>query len=426
MKLDWPLMKNNIAREDLDAVINHLKLEDPILTHSKNVAAFESDWNRWLGTRHSVMVNSGASANLLTMAALRELRGPGEVIVPPLTWVSDIASVMQCGHTPVFVDIDRRSLAMDTDQVLKAITPRTKAVFLTHILGYNGLTERLVDDLARRNVPLIEDACESHGATFNGRKVGSIGWVSNFSFYYAHHMSTIEGGMISTDDPDWYQLIRMLRSHGMVRELAGGIGGGASVPASASGAGGASVPASKAGSSGASPHRTAVPDARQRYYDEFPDLNPDFIFAVPGYNVRPTEIGGILGRSQLKRLDANNAIRSENLGLFLSQLDPVKYQTDFAVEGSCNYAFTLVLNKPDAGLWNKVELALRSNGVEFRRGLSGGGNQLRQPYLRRVFGNLYEKFPVTDHVHFYGCYIGNYPTLEKDKIALLCDLLNRL
>jgi CDP-4-dehydro-6-deoxyglucose reductase, E1 len=389
MNLDWPLMKNNITRADLDAVIEHLKQEDPILTHSKNVVAFENEWNQWLGTKYSVMVNSGASANLLTMAALRELRGVGEVIVPPLTWVSDIASVMQCGHQPVFVDIDRRTLAMDTDRVLQAITKETKAVFLTHILGYNGLTRKLVDELAARNIPLIEDACESHGATFEGRKVGSIGWMSNFSFYYAHHLSTIEGGMISTNDAELYQIIRMLRSHGMVREV-------------------------------------NVPDVRKTYHEKFPDLNPDFIFAFPAYNVRPTEIGGILGRSQLKRLDANNVIRSENQDIFFKNLDAKKYQTDFAVEGSSNYAFTLVLNQPDAALWGRVEAALREHKVEFRRGLSGGGNELRQPYLRRVFGDLYQKFPVTDHVHFYGCYIGNYPVLEKEKIRQLCSILNAL
>jgi CDP-6-deoxy-D-xylo-4-hexulose-3-dehydrase len=387
--LDWPLMRNNISRADLDAVIEHLKLDDPILTHSKNVAAFESEWNQWLGTKYSVMVNSGASANLLTMTALKELRGAGEVIVPPLTWVSDISSVLQSGHTPVFVDIDRRTLGMDVEQVLKAITPKTKAVFLTHILGYNALTRRLVDELAARGVPLIEDACESHGATFDGRKVGSIGWMSNFSFYYAHHMSTIEGGMISTNDAELYQIVRMLRSHGMVREV-------------------------------------NVPEARKPYYEKYPDLNPDFIFAFPAFNVRPTEISGILGRSQLKRLDANNAVRTENLKIFLANLDSKKYQTDFAVEGSCNYAFTLVLNKPDAALWGRVENALRQNGVEFRRGLSGGGNELRQPYLRRLFGELYAKFPVTDHVHFYGCYIGNYPSLEKEKIVELCKILNPL
>jgi CDP-4-dehydro-6-deoxyglucose reductase, E1 len=389
MTLDWPLMKNNIIRADLDAVIEYLKRDDPILTHSKNVVAFEQEWSQWLGVKHSVMVNSGASANLLTMTALRELRGEGEVIVPPLTWISDIASVLQCGLQPVFVDIDRRTLGMDTDQVLKAITNRTRAVFLTHILGYNALTRRMIEGLARHNVPLIEDACESHGATFEGHKVGSLGWISNFSFYYAHHLSTIEGGMVSTNDPELYQVVRMLRSHGMVREA-------------------------------------SVPEVRRQYHEQYPDLNPDFIFAYPAYNVRPTEIGGLLGRSQLKRLDANNVLRSENLRTFLRNLDPKKYQTDFAFEGSSNYAFTLVLNEPDQSLWNRVESALRAHHIEFRRGLSGGGNQLRQPYLRRFLGDHYLKFPNTEHVHRFGAYIGNYPSLERNWINQLCEILNAL
>jgi CDP-6-deoxy-D-xylo-4-hexulose-3-dehydrase len=389
MNLSWPLMKNNIASVDLDAVIEHLKQNDPILTHSKNVAAFEQEWSDWLGMKQSVMVNSGSSANLLSLAALRELRGTGEVIVPPLGWVSDIAAVLQNGFTPVFADIDRRTLGLDTEQVLRKLTPRTKAVLLIHILGYNALSQRLIDELASRNIPLIEDACESYGATFQGRKVGSFGWISNFSFYYAHHMSTVEGGMISTNDPDLYQIFRMLRSHGMVRE-------------------------------------STDKDFRQSFYEKFPDLNPDFIFAFPAYNVRPTEINAIIGRSQLKRLDANNEIRTENLKLFLSGLDPKKYQTDFAVEGSCNYAFTLVLRNPDDKLWNAVSTALRQHGVEFRRGTSGGGNQLRQPYLRRLLGNEFEKYPNVNHVHFYGCYIGNYPSLERDKILRLCELLNSL
>jgi CDP-6-deoxy-D-xylo-4-hexulose-3-dehydrase len=389
MNLDWPLMKNNISRADLAAVGEYLQSDDPVLTHSKNVAAFEQEWSVWLGVKHSVMVNSGASANLLSMTALRERHGPGEVIVPPLTWASDIASVLQCGLKPVFVDIDARTLGMDTEQVLNAVTKDMCAVFLTHILGYNALTRRLVDELAKRNIPLIEDACESHGATFEGRRVGSIGWQSNFSFYYAHHMSTIEGGMISTNDPELYQTVRMLRSHGMVREA-------------------------------------ASPDLRRSYQEKFPDLNPDFIFAFPAFNVRPTEIGGILGRSQLRRLDANNALRTKNLKLFLGHLDAGKYQTDFAVDGSSNYAFTLVLREPDAALWTRVEKALREHGVEFRRGLSGGGNQLRQPYLRRLFGDHYKKFPVTDHVHFFGAYIGNYPSLDPEKITRLCGLLNAL
>ena len=169
--------------------------------------------------KYSVFVNSGASANLLTMAVLK-IRYPegGEVIVPPLTWISDIASVLQNGFKPVFADIDRHTLAMDSTQVLAKITDKTRAVFLTHVQGFDGLTDVLLDELKRRNIPLIEDVCESHGATHNGRKLGSFGWISNFSFYYAHHMSTIEGGMVCTSDPEVYQQVRMLRSHGMVRE----------------------------------------------------------------------------------------------------------------------------------------------------------------------------------------------------------------
>src|SRR3954468_20781129 len=158
MAMKFPLMRNNILREDLDAVIEHLKQDDPILTHGANVRAFEAEWSQWLGVKHSVFINSGASANLLTMAVLK-IRHPegGEVIVPPLTWVSDIASVMQNGFDPVFADIDPRTLSMDTDQILAKITKKTRAVFLTHVQGFDGLTDKLLTELKKRGVPLIED-----------------------------------------------------------------------------------------------------------------------------------------------------------------------------------------------------------------------------------------------------------------------------
>ena len=387
---DWPLMRNNIGRTDVDAVIDFLRADLPILTQSRQVEEFEREWSEWLGVRHSVFVNSGSSANLLTLCALRESAGLGEVIVPPLTWVSDIASVIQCGFKPVFVDINPRTLGMDTAQVLERISNQTKAVFPTHILGYNALDQVLLDELRKRNIPLIEDVCESYGATFRGQKLGTFGIMANFSFYYAHHMSTIEGGMISTNSSDLYYLLRMYRSHGMVRE-------------------------------------SKCEDIRQAYENHYPDLNPDFIFAFPAYNMRSTEINAVIGRSQLKRLDANNRIRTENLQLFLRHLDPNKYQTDFETEGSCNYAFTLVLKRPDPALCQNVMCTLREHGVEFRRGSSGGGNQLRQPYLRKLFGETeFAKYPVVDHVHFYGFYIGNYPELEKEKISALCSILNQL
>ena len=151
--LDWPLMHNNITRADLDALIEFLRQDAPMLTQSHQVRLFEQEWSAWLGVKHSVFVNSGSSANLLTMAALRETFGPGEVIVPTLTWVSDIASVIQCGFKPVFVDINPRTLGMDDQEVIARLTPQTRAVFLTHVLGYNALTQRLLDELKARNIP---------------------------------------------------------------------------------------------------------------------------------------------------------------------------------------------------------------------------------------------------------------------------------
>lgn len=385
----WPLMVENITRADLDQVVRFLSADTPILTQSRNVAAFEQEWAAWLGVRHCVFVNSGSSANQITMAALRERNGLGEIIVPTLTWVSDIASVLQAGFTPVFVDIDPRTLGMDLGQVLDRITPRTKGVFLTHILGYDALTDEFLAALLSKRVPLIEDVCESHGATHGGRRLGSFGLASNFSFYYAHHLSTIEGGMVCTDDEELYHVVRMMRSHGMVRE---------------------------------NPSDTA----KDAYRRNHPDLNPDFIFAFPAYNVRSTEINAVIGRSQLPRLDANNVRRSENLDVFLDSLDRRRYRTDFKREGSSNYAFTLVLQEPDQPLRDRVESRLRAEGVEFRRGTSGGGNQLRQPYLRRLFGDEYRKYPHVDHVHFFGWYIGNYPTLDTRRVRGLCNVLNEV
>jgi len=387
--MKFPLMRNNILREDLDAVIEYLKQDDPILTNGANVREFEAEWSKWLGVKYSVFVNSGASANLLTMAILK-IRHPegGEVITPPLAWVSDVASVLQNGFTPIFADINPSTLAMDPTEILNKITDKTRAVFLTHVQGFDGLTDELIEELERRNIPLIEDVCESHGATHNGMRLGSIGWISNFSYYYAHHMSTIEGGMICTNDPQVYQQARMLRSHGMVREV-------------------------------------NDPTVKAAYQSDYPELNPDFIFAYAAYNTRNTEIGGIMGRSQLKRLDKIVEHRTNNLQRFLQKIDSSKYRTDFKLKGSSNYAFNLILKEPDNDLVERLMKRMRESGVEFRRGSAGGGNQIRQPYLKGIVPDGHHlDFPETEHVHFYGFYIGNFPDLTSEEVDEICAIIN--
>ena len=391
--MKYPLMSDNITREDLDLVIEHLKKDNPKLTNGPECRAFEEAWSKWLGVKYSVFVNSGASANLLSMTMLK-IKHPegGEVIVPPFTWISDVASILQCGFTPVFVDIDLDTLGMNTESIINAITPKTRAVFLTYAQGFDCLTDELLEELRNRKIPLIEDVCESHGATHNHKLLGSYGWMSNFSFYFAHHMSTIEGGMVCTNDEEVYHTVRMLRSHGMVREC---------------------------GSD------TMI----KKYQETYPELNPEFIFAYAAYNMRNTEIGGILGQNQLKHLEDNVYKRNENLFYFLSKLDQKKYKVDFRLIGCSNYAFNIVLQPEYANkdFAQKLMGKMRDNGIEFRRGSAGGGNQLRQPYLKNIVPeNHYKNYPNTEHMHFYSFYIGNYPTLSKMAIDEITTVLNRV
>lgn len=387
--IDLPLMNDNITNSDIEVLIGFLR-NNNIFTQNKYVREFERQWSEWLGVKYSVFVNSGSSANFITMAAIAELYGKGEVIVPPLTWSSDISSVILAGHKPVFVDINKKNLAMDGQKILEAVTENTRAVFLTHILGFNGLTDELLNGLHDRGILLIEDACESHGATFHGRKCGTFGFASNFSFYFAHHMSTIEGGMICTNDRRFYELARMYRSHGMVRE-------------------------------------STDNELKESCYREYPDLNPEFIFTVPGFNMRSTELNAVIGLNQLGRLDVNNQKRTANLNYFLKHLDSSKYYTEFDLKGSVNYAFVLLLRDENSVLFHKICDRLREEHVEFRRGTSGGGNQVRQPYVKKRFPDLRpEDYPNADFVHQYGMYIGNYPALEKEKIEKLVKLLNEI
>jgi CDP-6-deoxy-D-xylo-4-hexulose-3-dehydrase len=389
--MKYPLMRNNISRSDLDALIEHLKQDDPILTNGPNCKKFEDEWSKWLGVHYSVFVNSGASANLLSMTVLK-IKYPegGEIIVPPLTWVSDIASVIQCGFTPVFVDIDLDTLGMNNQKILDAITPKTRAVFLSHIQGFNALTDKLIYELSDHNIPLIEDVCESHGASHGNRLLGSIGLMSNFSFYYAHHMTTIEGGMVCTNDPEVYETLRMLRSHGMVREINN-------------------------------------PSRKSKYVKENPELNPDFIFAHAAYNMRNTELGGILGRKQLTKLDENVKMRNENHFRFLRKLDMNRFATDFKLIGSSNYAFNLLLLKKDPEYVTRLMNTMQTYGIEFRRGSAGGGNQLRQPYLKGIVPDgHYLNYPNTEHVHFYGFYIGNFPSMTFDEIDSITNIINKV
>lgn len=384
------LMDNNIIHEDNKKVIEFLK-KNPRLTNGPQVKKFEEKWSNWLGVKYSVFVNSGSAANLASISYLRTKYNDGEIIVPTITWVSDILSVFYNNFKPVFVDINKDNLAINEDLIEKAINKKTRAIFLTHVLGLNGLTEKIINLAKKNNLYLIEDVCESHGASFRNKKVGTYGDISNFSFYFAHHMSTIEGGMVCTNNREIYERIRIIRGHGLLRE-------------------------------------TSNLKLKKSISKKYNRLNNEFLFIYPGYNLRSTEINAIYGLNQIKRLDRNNNIRKKNFEYYLKNLNNKKYFINFNLHGSCNYAFIVLFNKEYQNLTfrNKFEKILRKNNIEFRRGLSGGGNQTLQPY-KKYFKNkikIVGKLPVTNIVHNYGYYIGNYPTLKIKKIKKICNILN--
>ena len=388
MKFKHKLMSNNFKKDDFKSVIKLFNQKNPILTQSKFVKEFENKWSKWLGVKYSIFVNSGSSANFLTIFILKEMVGSGEIIVPSLTWVSDISSVILNGFKPVFVDVNPKNLGMNEEQILKKINKKTKAVFITHVLGLNSLSNKLLKELKKRKIILIEDVCESHGATFKNKKLGTYGLMSNFSFYYAHHMSTIEGGMISTNNKKIYEMARMIRSHGMLREIGN-------------------------------------EKLKKTYQKKYNSLNSDFIFMLPGFNMRNNEIGALIGLNQLRRLDGNNTKRKANYKYFLNQLDKNKFRTNFDTVGSCNYAFTLVMNDKNPEYRKKLEINMKDNNIEFRKGMAGGGNQLMQPYIKKYIKNFkINDFKEVNHIHHYGYYIGNYPDLKKEKIDKICKIIN--
>ncbi len=390
-KILLPLMENNITLDDRREVIKFLR-KNEIYTQSKKVREFEQKWSKWLGVKYSIFVNSGSSANLLTIKALKifnKNKNKNEIIVPTLTWISDIVSVIESGFKPVFVDIDPLTLSMDNKMVFEKITKKTLAVFITHAQGFNGLSEKLLRELKKKKILLIEDVCESHGARFKNKKLGTFGAMSCFSFYYAHHLSTIEGGMICTNNKKYYETIRMLRSHGMLREAGNKI-------------------------------------MERKLIKKYSNLSPKFIFMYPGYNFRNNEISAVIGLNQLKRIDKNNKLRNNNFYYFIKNLNPLVFQTKFDFNGISNYAFPLVLKNKDFKLRNKLEKTMKKNGIEFRRGNAGGGNQLRQPWLKKIIKNVnFKKFKNVDHIHNFGYYIGNFPTLNKDKIKKVLNVLNK-
>ena len=412
LSLEWPLMKDSIDIKQKNKIKEFLDSKDVRLTSGKKVREFEEAWSKWLGVKYSCYVNSGGSANLLLLDCVKELffseetlkeRHIGEsssifVLVPSCTWGTSIAPLMQCGYSPVYCDIDLETYSFDEACLEKIKNDLDKGwgdkhrqrynidiVWITHLMGSPSNIERIKKYFP--NAMILEDCCESHGAKASNatQKIGTLGKGSTFSFYFGHHMTTVEGGMVSTDDKHLYNMMRMKRSHGLARE--------------------------------------ALPEYYSKYIRDFPEVDKRFLFPVAGYNFRNQEINAVIGLEQLKNLDKWIKIRQENLHRFNRILlkcnkenksnlfKPVKEK------GNSSYALAFVCCSPD--LRTSLDRYLTTH-YKFETRPFIAGNILRQPFI-------YHKDPYSfknaEFLHKNALYIGNNQFLTKENFDILEDIL---
>lgn len=378
----WPLQENIIGNDDLDLLVTFIR-ETKRFTQFTKVREFENAYSEWMGCKHSVYVNSGSSANLLMIYAAAERYGwqPGdEVIVPALTWPTTVTPVMQAGFKPVFVDANLQDFAFDYEQLAAKITEKTRAIFLVHILGFPADVKRVRKIIGDREIVLLEDTCETQGGTIDGVKVGNFGLGSSFSFYWGHHMTTVEGGMICTNDEEFYKLNVLKRSHGLAREL--------------------------------------PVQYQQSIRQQHADIDFQFLFLTDGFNFRNTEFNAVLGLSQLPKLDGFIRQRNINYARFLEICR--RYPGELVTldhPGRSSFVLPFVLK--DGSKKKDLQALIRENGIESRPLISG--NLLQQPFLKKYY--VPGEFDTADLLHRNAFYIGNNQFVNDERLDVLEKLM---
>jgi CDP-6-deoxy-D-xylo-4-hexulose-3-dehydrase len=378
----WPLMKDCVTSADKEAMINFITSTSRF-TNGPQVREFEKKWSEWLGCKYSLFVSSGSTANLLLVSAIKEkynLQAGDKVLVPAMTWVTNISPVTQLGLQPIFCDVDRNNFGFDLDhlKILANKHPDIKAVFVTHLFGIPADMDSYREILP--NAIFMEDVCESHGATYKGQKTGTLSVGSTFSFYFGHHMTTIEGGFVCTNDNELYNLMKMKRSHGMARE--------------------------------------AQEDKFEEYKQMYPDVHPQFLFVTDGYNFRSMELNAVLGLSQLPRLDGYVSRRQEIYDRFLTILHGYDLFHIPSQEGNSSFCLPFICHKKEVK--EKLEPFLNARGIETRPLCSG--NLLRQPFLKDYTLEI-ETAANVDFLHENGFFIGNNHLVTDEELDNLEEML---
>ncbi|MHB1665454.1 MAG: DegT/DnrJ/EryC1/StrS family aminotransferase [bacterium] len=381
----FELASSTWGEEEKQAMIE--VMDGNIFTMGKYVKEFEQKFASHFGMKYAVMANSGSSANLIALASLfykskNPLKRGDEVIVPCISWATTFHPLYQYGLKLKFVDIDLKTLNYDIDELKKAVSKDTKMIIAVSILGNPCQFDEITKLCEENGIILFEDNCESMGAKFNGRFTGTFGLVNTFSTFFSHHISTMEGGLVLTNDKEIYNLLKSLRNHGWTRD------------------------------------QDDDSPIFKRTDDDFFEA---YRFILPGYNVRPGEIHGAIGLKQIEKLDDFVKTRRQNAKHFVSLFNnDERFIIQKEIGESSWFSFTMIVN-PELKLDRiKVFQKLKNAGIEYR--IITGGNILRHDVVK-YYNYTATKSANADIAHYNGFFVGNHPCDIKDKIDYLYETL---
>ena len=381
------LVKDTISNNDIDKLIGWLQTY-PRLTKGPLTLELEQKWSDWIGTKYSVFCNSGSSANLLMLSAyientrMQKDRNKLKIVVPSVSWATDLAPIIQLGLTPILCDCNLNDLSIDLDHLNEIITSHGKidALLLVSVLGLVPKMDKIQDICDKHDIVLLEDSCESMGSKHKGQNLGTFGSMSSFSTFFGHHISTIEGGFVSTNDKELYDLLLSLRSHGWDRDL----------------------------------DKKSQNKLRDAW--DVSGFESLYTFYYPGYNLRSTDLNAFIGIGQIDNLNEWGLVREKNFRLYQRLIHndywkPKLYPNSFV----SNFAYPII--HPAR---NEIAQQLQNNSVEVRPLVCGSmGNQ---PFYKKQYGKI--KLPNADKIDEYGLYVPNNPKLTENEVTIIADIVN--
>jgi len=378
-----PLMKSTFLgeKETKDTLCSFIQNVNK-LSMGDEVSKFETSFANWQGRSHSVMVNSGSSANLVILQALLNLGrlSKGDRVgVSAVTWATNVMPVIQLGLVPVLIDVELETLNVSSEEVRKH---DIRCLFITHLLGFHGDIEVITEYCKSKDILLIEDTCESLGTDCNGKKLGNFGLASSFSTFVGHHMSTIEGGLIATDDDELNQMIRMVRAHGWDRNVT----------------------------------QQQRNELRSKW--DINDFYGPYTFYTLGYNVRPMELQGLIGSIQLKYVDESNENRKRSYARVFDSI--VSKDLMLPNQHVPAFAIPIICSTPEVR--DTYVKKCREMGIETRPIVAGNMN--RQPFFKDYATET--PLPVADKIHTCGFYLPNHPDLTEEEIDFLCSIFTNV